>query len=393
MSARSDTPGNASGTEHGRVLFVDDEVAMTQGVRLMMRHQDFEVITANSAAEALELLEETAVDVVVSDQRMPGMNGSDFLSILRVSHPDVVRIMFSGEADFESAARAINEAEIYRFLIKPCAPEELIKCMLDALSLAAERQHRTRRKREADFEDEAKNGLFECALGSAWMAFQPVVDPRAKRTVAFESLLRLDHPEVPHPGALLKLAEDVGRVSEVEHFVLRSVAARIPDAPEDATILVNVHPQTLDEISLTELFEPLAPFAERVVIEIIEREALEDTVELQDRLESLRSVGFRIAIDDLGAGYSGLTSFVLLKPDIVKFDMGLVRGIDRDPTRAKLVEALTRLSKDLGITTIAEGVETAAELATVTRLGCDWVQGFIYGRAERDFRSPSVRAA
>jgi len=106
---------------------------------------------------------------------------------------------------------------------------------------------------------------------------------------------------------------------------------------------------------------------------------------LRDRVERLRTLGFRIAIDDLGAGYAGRSSCAALEPDVVKADMSLVRGIETSPTRQKLMRAIVALSNDLGVQLIAEGVETAGEHHYVAALGAHAVQGYFFARPGRGF--------
>jgi len=123
------------------VLFVDDEAALLAGLRDALRKEPYEMLTATSAAEALEILERRPVDVVVSDEQMPGMGGSQFLSVVRRRYPKTIRIILSGQASMQAVIRAINEGEIYRFLTKPCSPIQLAQTIRDALlirSLARE---------------------------------------------------------------------------------------------------------------------------------------------------------------------------------------------------------------------------------------------------------------
>ena len=105
------------------------------------------------------------------------------------------------------------------------------------------------------------------------------------------------------------------------------------------------------------------------------------------RIDKLRGLGYRIAVDDLGAGYAGLASFARLRPDVVKLDMSLVRALDTDPIRRKLVGSLTRASHDLGIQVVAEGIETEAERDAVAALEVDLLQGYLLGRPARAFAS------
>jgi EAL domain-containing protein (putative c-di-GMP-specific phosphodiesterase class I) len=103
-------------------------------------------------------------------------------------------------------------------------------------------------------------------------------------------------------------------------------------------------------------------------------------------------MGFRLAIDDLGAGYSGLSSLAEVEPEVVKLDMTLVRGIEAEPTKRKVVHAVCALGRDLGIKVIAEGVETSAERDALLELGCDLLQGFFFARPGEPFPSISLAA-
>ena len=125
---------------------------------------------------------------------------------------------------------------------------------------------------------------------------------------------------------------------------------------------------------------PLSLVADRVVLEITERASLDAVGDLRQRIASLRRIGFRIAVDDLGAGYAGLTSFASRAPDIVKIDMSLIRGVDREVLRQKLVRSLARTCMEMGILVVAEGIETGPEHDAVVRLGCGLLQGFLLGR-------------
>ena len=117
------------------------------------------------------------------------------------------------------------------------------------------------------------------------------------------------------------------------------------------------------------------------------REAAEIYLQVGGRLglDWLRARGFRIAVDDLGAGYAGLTSFAHLSPDFVKFDMSLIRGIADSDTKQKLIRTMNALCHELSTETVGEGVETAVERDHVSRLGCDLLQGYLHGRPEKPF--------
>jgi DNA-binding NtrC family response regulator len=105
--------------EH-KVLIVDDEPTITDLLKDALANEPYDILSAASAEEALPILDREQVDVVISDEKMPGMSGSEFLAIVRQEYPDTVRMILTGHASLESAIRAINEGEIYRFFTKPC---------------------------------------------------------------------------------------------------------------------------------------------------------------------------------------------------------------------------------------------------------------------------------
>jgi two-component system probable response regulator PhcQ len=118
-------PADSTQTARITVLLVDDEPKILSGLRVALRKYPFDILTADSAQAALALLDEQPVDVLVSDEQMPQVSGSQLLAIVRQQHPRTVRIILTGHASLDAAVRAINEGEVYRFLTKPCNPIEL----------------------------------------------------------------------------------------------------------------------------------------------------------------------------------------------------------------------------------------------------------------------------
>ena len=153
-------------------------------------------------------------------------------------------------------------------------------------------------------------------------------------------------------------------------------------------IFVNLHPPDLVDEELGSSSGVLAPFAERVVLEVTERAALEKVAGLAAAVLNLRKIGYSIALDDLGAGYAGLSSFAVLEPEIVKVDMSLVRGIHASPMKQKLFRSFATLCGDLGIEIVAEGVEVAEERDCLGGLGGDLYQGYLFARPGRGFPLP-----
>jgi two-component system probable response regulator PhcQ len=116
------------------ILLVDDEPNVTDALKRALRREPYDILTATSGAGAQELLERQHVDVVISDEQMPGMSGSVFLSTVRKQYPHTIRMILSGQASLEAAVRAINEGEVYRFFLKPCNPTDLIFTVQQALA-------------------------------------------------------------------------------------------------------------------------------------------------------------------------------------------------------------------------------------------------------------------
>lgn len=370
----------------GRVLFVDDEPRVTTAVARMLRGTPFEVLTANSARGALEVLEQNDVDVIVSDERMPEMSGCELLAVVRRRFPEAVRIILTGDASLDAAIEAINEAEIYRFLTKPCSPEELQHCLESALEARFER----RRRPPVPTEDpELARGL-EDAMDALWMAYQPIVTSGETRVFGYEALVRCDRPGFADPPSLLGAAERLGRLPELDHRIFQRVSEDLHASPDGALVFVNVHPRTLDDAELFLEHNPLRPSSERVVFEITERSSLEQVAGVQEKVQGLRALGFRVAVDDLGAGYAGLTSLALLRPEFVKIDKTLTAEIEGSDTSAKLVGSLASACRELGLGVLAEGVERVGQRDQLVALGCELLQGYLYGRPGKGFAAPLV---
>ena len=145
---------------------------------------------------------------------------------------------------------------------------------------------------------------------------------------------------------------------------------------------INLHPDDLLDEALYDPASPLTALAPEIVLEITERSPIDSVPDIGARRARLRDLGFRIAVDDLGSGYAGLTSFASLEPDFVKLDRGLIAGIDREPVKRRLVGSIVSVSQEMHIVVVAEGIETAAERDVMAELGCDLLQGFLFRRPE-----------
>lgn len=218
--------------------------------------------------------------------------------------------------------------------------------------------------------------------------FQPIVHAGDRRRFGYEALMRSTERTLPHPGAILDAAERLERVPQLGRANRALVAAIIAGAPAArGTFFVNLHLLDLLDRSLMSPFSPLSKVASRVVLEITERTPVHG-IDLRYRLTELRELGFRVAIDDLGGGHARMGALSLADTDFVKLDMSLVRDVDRHPVKRRLIRSVVQVCRDHQIQVIGEGVETEAEAATLTELGCDLLQGYLLGRPAPAFSDP-----
>jgi EAL domain-containing protein (putative c-di-GMP-specific phosphodiesterase class I) len=125
---------------------------------------------------------------------------------------------------------------------------------------------------------------------------------------------------------------------------------------------------------------PLSDLSERIVLEVTKRADLAKVKDALPRIQRLRTLGYRIAVDDLGAGYAGLSSFAALEPEFTKLDMSLIRGAHASSVKQRVIGSIVSLCRDLGSRVVAEGIETRADRDTLVRLGCELQQGYYFAK-------------
>ncbi len=368
-----------------RVLIVDDEEAVRRASARVLGAEGFEVVQAVDGREALGQLERGQFDVVVSDVMMPNMSGLELLRTIRQRDLELPVILLTGMPNLDAALEAGRYGALH-YLTKPVDNARLVQAVSRAERLR--RLAVTKRMamdalgstlpRAGDLAGLEQS--FDSALANLWMAYQPIVRGSDQELYGYEALMRSKEAAMPHPGAILDAAERLDRLSDVGRRVRALAPLPLPSAPESALLFVNLHSSDLADESLVDPDSPLVRWASRVVLEITERATLDGIKGLEKRVAQLREIGFRIAVDDLGAGYAGLTSFALLDPDIVKLDMTLVRGVEKAPIKARLIQSLCAVCRDLGITVVAEGIETVAERDCVMELGCHLLQGYLLAK-------------
>jgi EAL domain-containing protein (putative c-di-GMP-specific phosphodiesterase class I) len=380
---------------HGseRVLVVDDDDLLREVLTDILREAGLEVETASTGTEAVAKLDAGGTDVILSDVMMPGMDGIELLKRVRERDLDVPVVLMTGGPSLGSAVKAV-EYGAFRYLTKPMEGSEVV-----AVVQRAARMHRLARlKRQAlaevggeDFLLGDRAGLearFSRVIASLFVAHQPIVSMKDRTLFAYEALMRSGEPSLANPGEVLQTAERLGRLDELGRAIRVAAASGLATAPPGALLFVNVHPADLEDDDLYDRHAPLSLVASRVVLEITERASLEGLDGVASRVRELRDIGYRIAIDDLGAGYAGLTSLARLEPEVVKLDMSLVRGLQENPTRLRLVESMTRVCRQLGMKVVSEGVETAEERDALLQLDGDLAQGYFFARPAKGYPEP-----
>lgn len=383
----------APSSKEGKVLVVDDDVMQLRGAARILGAAGFEVVTEQRPARAVEMTAGQDFDVVFTDINMPGMSGLQVLRAIRERDLVVPVVLMTGQPQIETAAEAV-EVGAMRYLLKPVDPEQLREVARYAVRMHQLAHLREQALRATQQTSQAgdRAGLeasFDRALEKLWMAFQPIVSWSERGVFAYEALVRSAEPALPHPGALFDAAERLGRLHDLGRMIRERVGEAARDLPEGALLFVNLHPEDLLDERLYDGESLLAGMSDRVVLEITERAPLEGLADLHNRLEALRTLGFRFALDDLGAGYAGLSGFTVLDPWVVKLDISLVRDVHLEPTKLSVIKAMVNLCRDLRIRVVSEGIETPEERDALVEVGCDLLQGFLFARPEPGFARPS----
>jgi EAL domain-containing protein (putative c-di-GMP-specific phosphodiesterase class I) len=384
MNAALLDPVCAVPVSRGRLLLVDDDEMLARAYARMLVADGYEVDTRGDGQAAVEAVRDNAYDVILSDIDMPRLNGLGLIEQLRKHDQDVPVVLVTGNPSLETAIAAIEQGAL-RYLPKPIELGRLRSTVADAVRL-----HRlARAKREALDLIQADRSVgdrvalaasFGRALDTMWMAYQPIVSWSRREVFGYEALLRARDKSLPHPGAILDAAEQLGRLQDLGRAIRERAPEPAAQMPEGTMLFVNLHTQDLLDEDLFDAKRPLARIADRVVLEITERASLHQVRDVSARLTRLREMGFRIAVDDLGAGYAGLTSFAQLEPEVVKLDMALVRDVHKNPTKLTLVRTMITMCRELGMQVVAEGIETAEERDAIVDAGCDLLQGYLFAK-------------
>lgn len=224
------------------------------------------------------------------------------------------------------------------------------------------------------------------ALKELQLVYQPQFDVASNAITGFEALIRWHHPTrgVVSPAEFIPLAEEIGVITAIGEWVLRTACRQAAKWPVPVSIAVNLSPVQfrngkLLETVISALNQSQLPPA-RLELEITEGALMDDSESVLNTLTRLRSLGVAVSMDDFGTGYSSLSYLQRFPFDKIKIDQCFIRDIDAHADRRAIIRAVISLASTLGMTTIAEGVETEAELTCVRAEGCQEVQGYLTGQ-------------
>lgn len=388
------------------LLIVDDEPQVRKLLETLLQYEGYHTLSVGSGEEALALVAEQPPDLVLLDIMMPGMDGFEVANQLKgnPATANIPIIMLSALSE-PSARLSGLQTGAEEFISKPVERVELwlrvrnllrLKSYGDQLkshSLMLEQQLRERGTETAtmNVHDLARLDL-ENALRQAVKAnefslhYQPKLDLRSGQVSGLEALLRWDRPGygAVSPAVFVPILESLGLIITVGRWVIDQVCRQIATWQDSAVgaieVSVNVSGHQLMEgdliADIAQLLADTGVAPHWLEVELTESSLMENTQHTISSLQRLRDMGVKIAIDDFGTGYSSLAYLRRFPLDTLKIDIAFIREVTSNPQDAAIARTIIELAHSLNLRAVAEGVETAAQLAFLKEAGCDQIQGY-----------------
>lgn len=375
------------------VLLVDNDHEMLHALEEVV-HAYSTLDLAGSTDDidsAIDLALTTRPDVALIDYKMPRGGGPRLARELQRQCPQTKIVALSAYAD-RAAVTHMLRAGAVGYLVKGIDMDEIESALLRAASGevtlsapdAAALIHTLAQQLDSEVElaerrEELTRRIQEVVShGELRPVYQPIVELASRRPIGFEALARFAAEPARTPDLWFAEASAVGLAVPLEREALRVALLGVPRLSNGQFLSVNLSPSSiLDEMTLDMISESQP---HRLVVEITEHAPIDDYAELLSTLDALRARGLRLAVDDAGAGYASLRHLLELRPELIKLDMSLTRGIDHDFERRALSEAFIAFSRATNTTLIAEGIETAEEERVLRGLGIRYGQGFRLGK-------------
>jgi EAL domain-containing protein (putative c-di-GMP-specific phosphodiesterase class I) len=212
--------------------------------------------------------------------------------------------------------------------------------------------------------------------------YLPVVELSKRAVRGYELLARFSGGPAAPPSMWFESAAKLGLTVPLERRIMRLGFGTADSLPAGAFVAINVTAEALLSKQIQQLFQGRENY-DNIVLEVSESDTQDPGV--ADALKHFRAGGGRLAVDDIGSGFCNLRDVLTLKPDILKVDRAIVRGVERDPVKAAIIDGLGRMAGRLGIPLLAEGIETREGLATLESLGVPLGQGYLFGEPSPSF--------
>lgn len=385
------TPESPSRTSI-RVLLADDDPGILDTLgRLIDAEEAMEVVgTAMDAEGAATLAAALRPDVAVVDVRMPGGGGTRAAREIKACSPET-RIVALSAFDDPDVVLGMLESGAAGYMVKDASGAEIVACIRRSAngqavlsesitgSVIDELVRRVQRPaEETETLDEKIARVRQMVERSEFhTVFQPILDLRSSRVVGLEALSRFPDRS---PDIWFEDAAEAGLNEDLELATLQLALRTAGQLPDGLYLSVNLSPATMTQPRFAEVLEgfPL----DRLVIEVTEHAPVEDYDALDAVVAPLRAAGCRLAVDDVGAGFSSLRHILRLAPDVIKLDLSLTRHIDSDPPRRALATALISFASAIKAAIVAEGIETQDEVDALRALGVTYGQGYHLSRPQ-----------
>jgi EAL domain-containing protein (putative c-di-GMP-specific phosphodiesterase class I)/CheY-like chemotaxis protein len=373
------------------VLIADDQAELRAAlVDLVSADDRFELIgEARDADEAISLVTHHRPDVALVDVRMPSGGGLRATRAIRIVSPRTRVIALSAYEDRRTVLQMLGAGAV-GYLVKGTDPGEIVRSIVRAArgegsvsvgliaGVVEELGAQLRRDERATADRDERSARIHRVIDGAGveMVYQPIFDLETSAPVGAEALARFDVTDWP-TERWFREAPQLGLAFPLDLTLIRLALADLPRL-RDGYLSVNASQATAGSAELIEILTASEP--ERIVVELTEHEAIEDYDELGVALERLRELGVRIAIDDAGAGFASLRHILQLSPDLIKLDISITTGVDQDRARRAMSKALISFADEMGITIVAEGLQTQPQIDTLRALGVRFGQGFLLAR-------------
>lgn len=366
-----------------RLLVIDDDSGFRNYVRRVGEAIGFETVATGDAQIFKERVRSWDPSVIVMDLNMPGSDGIELLRDL-VEAKSGARILIASGVD----TRVLDTAErlaIERGLTIAGTLHKPVRAAILRETLEKLRE----------IEKPLLAGTLAHAIrnGNLLLEYQPKLDCRSAQIYALEALVRWRHPSrgVIPPDQFISIAEQSGLIHDLTEWVVNTAAAQAAAWRRDGTpneVAVNISARNLENLDLPDMIASSCKSAgispDMMTLELTESAAMSDPAQTMDVLTRLRLKSFRLSIDDFGTGYSSLVQLRKLPFSELKIDKSFVMQMQKDKDSRVIVEAVIGLAQKLGLSVVAEGIETEDALAAIIKLGADSAQGY--------FISPPVGA-